>query len=154
MSKYRELSTDARDEINVIINRRWGQLYELEKEWAESALKYLFLTNCGGAIATLSFLGSNRGLNTIGTKAALILFVVGIILAGISTAKTFHYMSWLFKEYRNGVESFYKDQTTWSQLSVADQNRAVPSWIDFAIPYSSFGCFILGCLVGGLALFS
>ena len=39
------------------INERWSQLYELEKEWGKEAIKYLMLTNAGGAVATLSFIG-------------------------------------------------------------------------------------------------
>ena len=45
------------NQVNII-NQRWKQLYELEKEWADKATKYLFLTNSGGSIAVLSYMGA------------------------------------------------------------------------------------------------
>lgn len=73
MAPYSQLDQATKDALNAYINRRWGQLYELEKEWGERALKYLFLTNSGGAIATLSFLGAAKELTGVGTKVALFL---------------------------------------------------------------------------------
>jgi hypothetical protein len=80
------------------INERWRQLHALEKEWAERAVQYLFLTNAGGAIATLSFLGaSEKAFNRTGLKWSLALFVAGLILVGFVIAKTYYHMSGLFK---------------------------------------------------------
>jgi len=77
-----------RQSLNGQIKQRWGQLYELEKEWGERALKYLILTNSGGAIATLSFLGASpSAINMRGAKTFLFLFVLGVFLVGVSTAK-------------------------------------------------------------------
>lgn len=154
MALYTQLDSATKDIFNTHINRRWGQLYELEKEWGERALKYLFFTNSGGAIATLSFLGAAKELTGAGTKAALLLFVLGIVFAGISTAKTFHHMSGLLKQYKQGVEDFYADKITWVALTDADKSRAVATWLDYAIPYLSFFCFIFGSSAGAFALFS
>lgn len=136
------------------INQRWGQLYELEKEWGERALKYLLLTNSGGSIATLSFLGASElVLRMMPVKIALFLFVVGLILVGISTAKQFHHMSGLFKAWKDDVDNYFNDKITWEHLNCEDTKRAVDDLWDYAIPYASFSCFILGCVFGGFALF-
>jgi len=152
MPLYSQLDQPTKEVLNAHINRRWGQLYELEKEWGERALKYLFLTNSGGAIATLSFLGAAKELTGVGTKIALFLFVLGIVFAGISTAKTFHHMSGLLKKYKQGVDDFYADKITWVALSDADKERAVAGWLDYMIPYLSFFCFIMGSGAGAYAL--
>ncbi len=154
MDHYSKLEQPLKEVLNAHINRRWGQLYELEKEWGERALKYLFLTNSGGAIATLSFMGAEKGYNVFGTKAGLFLFVLGIVFAGISTAKIFHHMSWLLKKYKQGVEDFYADTITWTDLADADKERAVPDCFDYIIPYLSFLCFIVGSGIGAYALFA
>lgn len=154
MALYSQLDQATKDVLNAHINRRWGQLYELEKEWGERALKYLFLTNSGGAIATLSFLGAAKELTGVGTKVALFLFVLGLVFAGISTAKTFHHMSGLLKQYKQGVDDFYTDKITWVALAEADKKRAVATWLDYAIPYLSFFCFIVGSGAGAYALFA
>ena len=154
MTLYSQLDASTKEVISAHINRRWGQLYGLEKEWGEKAHKYLFLTNSGGAIAILSFLGVAKELNGVGTKVALFLFVLGLIFVGISSAMTFHHMSGLFKQYRESVENLYGDKITWIALGEADKKRAVATWLDYAIPYSSFICFIAGSVVGACALFA
>lgn len=112
------------------------------------------LTNSGGAIATLSFLGaSSQTINLSGAKISLFLFVLGVFLAGVSTAKTFHNMSHLFKLWKEDVENYQSDEITWEQLQEQDKNRAINSFLDFAIPYASFGCFIGGSTSGALSVF-
>ena len=54
MELFSKQDAAVRHSLNGHITQRWVQLYELEKEWGERALKYLLLTNSGGAIATLS----------------------------------------------------------------------------------------------------
>ena len=137
------------------INVRWGQLYELEKEWGERALRYLMLTNSGGAIATLSFLGaSSEAINATGAKVALFLFVFGVFLVGVSTARTFHHMSGLFKAWKKDVDHYFSDKITWDHLQKQDEARTVDDFWDYAIPYISFGCFIGGTISGALSLFT
>jgi hypothetical protein len=132
-----------------------GGSYTNWKKSGEKALKYLLLTNSGGAIATLSFLGAATKVPTgMGTKFALFLFVLGLILAGVSTAKTFHHMSNLFKNYKKSVEDFYSEKITWSALSEADKERADTNCFDYIIPYLSFFCFIAGSGIGAYALFA
>lgn len=154
MALYSQLDQPTKDLLNANINRRWGQLYELEKEWGEKALKYLMLTNSGGAIATLSFLGAAKELTTSGTKVALFLFVLGLVFAGLTIAKTFHHMSRLLKKYKQGVEDFYSDKITWTVLTEGDKERAVTDCFDYITPYASFFCFIAGSGIGAYALFA
>jgi len=144
----------VRQSLDAHINQRWMQLHELEKEWSERGLRYLLLTNSGGAVATLSFLGTSNGaLNVSGVKISLALFVLGIFLVGVSTAKTYHHMSRLFESYKIGVDHYYTDQITWAHLHREDEKLAVEDKWDYIIPYISFGCFILGCVCGAVALF-
>ncbi len=104
----------VRRNLNEYINQQWGQLYELEKDWGERAIRYLLLTNSGGAVATLSFLGaSQKALNLLGAKIWLALFVLGIFFVGIAVAKTFHHMSGLFKAWKTDVENYHSDKITW-----------------------------------------
>lgn len=155
MAKYNEMDEARRKEIIDHINQRWGQLYELEKETGERALKYLLMTNAGGAVATLSFLGTSEVARALfGVKLALFLFVVGVVLVGVSNAMQFHHMSHLFKSYKKDVDLFYQAKLGWMELSNNDDGRAVEKRRDIAVPYISFGCFIWGCIVGAFSLFS
>lgn len=48
----------ATQEQLTVVNNRWAQLNNLSRDAVDRALNFLLLTNAGGAIATLSFLGS------------------------------------------------------------------------------------------------
>ena len=153
MQLFSQHDPNTKQALGAHISQRWAQLYELEKEWAERALKYLLLTNSGGAIATLSFLGGAPGaIGMVGAKIALSLFVVGVVLVGASTAKTYHHMSNIFGKWKAEVDNYYADSITWGHLQNEDRKRAVTDWWDYAIPYASFGCFIMGCVAGACSL--
>jgi hypothetical protein len=154
MEKYSETDPEVRNQRFEYVNIRWGQLHSLEKDWGEKAIRYLLMTNSGGAIATLSFLGASETAASIPfTKIALFLFLFGVFLVGVSTAKQFHYMSYLFEAYKKDVNEYFSDNKSWEQVCSGDDDRAVEDIFDYIIPYASFGCFISGCILGACALF-
>ena len=74
-----ELSPELVSRALSWINTRWSQLYQLEKEAGELSIKYLFLTNAGGAVAILGFIGASQSLGAIGAvRIALLLFALGL----------------------------------------------------------------------------
>lgn len=155
MDKYPELPAEQQTHFLGRVNQRWGQLHALEKDWGEKAYKYLFLTNSGGAIATLSFLGAkSEDLNVTAAKLALALFVVGVIVTGIATAYRLHRVSWLLKGYRQDSQAYFQGKLTWEALYKTDEKRATDFdlW-SYLLPYSCLTAFIAGCAVGGFALF-
>jgi hypothetical protein len=121
------------------INERWRQLHAHEKEWAERAVQYLFLTNAGGDIATLSFLGaSEKAFNRTGLKWSSALFVGGLILVGFVIAKTYYHMSGLFKHYRRAVDSYFHDQITWDDMNRQDARRSEDKFVGHVLPWAAF----------------
>lgn len=136
------------------INQRWGQLHQLEKEWGERAFAYLMVTNAGGAIATLSFLGaSDRALQLAGVKWALVLFVLGIVLVGVNIAKTYHDFSRLYRGWNQDAKVFLEGKITWEHLHERDNARSPDRFWDYVLGYAAFLCFISGSLIGGVSLF-
>lgn len=155
MKKLSQLDQMTQASFINHIDQRWQQLYELEKGWAEKAFKYLFLTDSGGAIATLSFLGTSDQIRHLpALKVALLFFAFGVLLVGIFTAMMFHRMAHLLKEYSKSVKDFYNDKIEWGYLIEEDEKRAQRSRRNYIVPYSSFLCFILGIGAGACALFS
>jgi hypothetical protein len=153
MELFSKTSPELRKARIDYINRRWGQLYALEKDTGEDALKMLFLTNAGGAVANLSFIGA-IGKEKIHSfaKISLICFVVGLIFVGISKAKRFHYMSGLFKEWREDAGKYLKDELSWEELDQRDTTRTKDDLLAYVFPYTSFACFLIGCAYGLSAL--
>jgi len=155
MEKFSDTESSVREQRIDYVNVRWDQLYHLEKESGERALHYLIMTNAGGAIATLSFLGaSDAALSLSAAKIALLLFIIGVLLVGVSTAKSFHYMSNLFESYIKGVNDYFSDKKSWDELYNEDVERSINDIWSYIFPYASFSCFIFGCISGSYALFS
>lgn len=125
------MTSDLNQRQDAFVNVWWGQLYALEKDWGERALRFLLITNSGGAVTTISFLGASehaRGL--LGVKVSL-----GLFLVGVSTAKTLHRMSWLFKEWKLAENHYNAGRVSWDHLIEEDNKRAVESFWDYAILY-------------------
>ncbi len=155
VKRFSELEPTTRAGFISHLDRRWQQLYELEKGWAEKAFKYLFITNSGGAIATLSFLGTSDQIRYLpALKFALLFFAFGVLLVGIFTAMTFHRMAQLLTQYTKSVKDFYTDKIAWEYLIEEDEKMVQRSWRNYIVPYLSFLCFILGIGAGAAALFS
>jgi hypothetical protein len=138
------LVTERRTEINTLRN-----------QWIEKALRFLILTNAGGAVAVLSFIGnSDDARRMFGPRFALSCFAAGIVVAGIFIAIQFHRFDSIFRGYRSDSAKYFSDQIEWKELRKGDSHRSAPHSIDYVWPYFSFILFILGCIAGGLSLFT
>ncbi len=149
---FSELETNYREVTIDYIHQRWEQLYQLEKEWGDKAVKFLFLTNSGGAIASLSFLGTVTNQN-LWAKLALVSFIVGILFVAVIIARAHKHMSNLFEGYQKDVDLFYKDMLSVDELYKNDSKRVESFSWEYLFPYTSLGCFISGCALGGFGLF-
>lgn len=154
MVKYPEMTPEQRQHYAEAVNRRWKQLHEWETNWGERAYKYLLLTNSGGAVAILSFLGTDSARHVALAKFALVCFVLGLILVGVEIARRVHYMENLYARYREGANSFFEGKISFIELYNADEARSrKPPKIAYVLPYICFALFILGCIIAGFALF-
>jgi hypothetical protein len=136
------------EEINYI-NARWIQLNTLSKDATDKAIQFLFLTNSGGAIATLSFIGAVQGIRSQwAPKVALGLFAAGLILVGIHIAYWVHFIDFIFYHWRKDSARYTENQITWATLVNDDNNRAYKTTALYIIGYASFVCFIAGVLIG------
>ncbi|WP_421955638.1 hypothetical protein [Polaromonas sp.] len=155
MTLFSELDQDRKGRVIAHVDRRWGQLHGLEKDWGDKTYKFLLLTNSGGAIATLSFLGAfGKALNIFPAKLALFAFVAGVIFTGVGLACAYHRFARLYRSYRGDANRFFKDELTWETVLAEDEKRSRgPNRLSTTIAYGCFGLFILGCLSGGYAVF-
>jgi len=149
---YSKYPIETQKWFTAQIDQRWGQLHSLEKEWSAKAVQTLFLTNAGGAAATLSFLGAapEQIVNDAGVKWSLALFVLGLIFVGLVIAKTYYRMSGLLRAYKREASKFFHDQIAWDELCKEDDKRAEDGWLDHLLPWTSFILFGAGC---GYSLF-
>ena len=138
------------------VETRWNQLLRLVEDSELRALQYLFLTNAGGAVATLSFLGGSQLVRKLlMPKISLGFFVFGIFTVGVLTALSTHRMTGLFREWKSSAEKYTSDGISWGTLLANDNERVEKGrWLVVAIGYIAFACFIAGSSIGLCALFS
>ena len=135
------------------INQRWGQLYELEKEWGKEAIKYLMLVNAGGAVATLGFIGTSDAVRMAVTpKIALFLFFLGLLCSGLMIAYAYETMSRLFERWQKDVEAHDREEISYEELLRRDDERVPSGVVDRVLGYTSLLCFAFGFLVGAVGL--
>lgn len=136
------------------INFRWKELYELEVKYGNDAMRYLFLTNAGGAATVLAFMGTSSEIKGLcSMKVSLIFFAVGLILAGVLIAFLMHRSGFIFDQWRKDVSFYYGQKKKYSEILDADDVRSDRSQIALVIGYCSFGSFIIGLILGGFGLF-
>lgn len=154
MALYSQLGPEQQTQVLARVNSRWSQLHALEKEWGEKAYKYLLLTNTGGAIATLSFLGTaSKALDTSWARWALCAFVAGVLMTGVALAHKYHNSANLFWDYRADANLYLDDKMEWKNLWAADVKRSVKrgGWALW-LPYACLLTFWSGCIIGAVAI--
>ncbi len=136
------------------ISARWAQLNALTKDWSDKAISYLMLTNAGGAVAVLSFMGSSEVRAMAGPKIALGCFALGVICVGILVAKQLHRFEGFYKGYKRDSEQYLADRIEdWGTVVSRDEERVEASFWDYAWGYFAFILFIGGCGAGAISLF-
>ena len=133
------------------IDNRQAFLLQLLLVWVDRVLQYLFLTNSGGAVAILSFMGASDTVRSMsGPKWALAFFLLGLILLGVLSAYQLYRASMLSQKWRSDSADFLTKQITWQYLVNEDQKRSkiVTTWIGHTLGFASFGCFCVGAVIG------
>lgn len=115
----------------------------------EAAINYLFLTNAGGAVAVLGFLGkAQTTAHWVGALVALALFGIGVALVGPIKAFRLHYFARRAKTWVEQSSRFFGGEIDWEELNKRYAAAAVePRW-PYAVGYLSFTCFVVGVVIG------
>ncbi|MGD2118240.1 MAG: hypothetical protein PVG66_07770 [Chromatiales bacterium] len=154
--KLSETQEPVRSARLKYVDIRGEQLLRLVEESELRTLKYLTLSNAGGAAATLSFLGaSEKARLLLLPKFSLSLFIIGVVLVGVLNALSTHKMSNLFHGWKHDSNKYISNESTWGALRDEDEDRVQRGrCLIICIAYISFFCFIAGAFVGLWALFS
>ena len=102
--------------------------YELLRRMAEDSavrlVRYLVLTNSGGAISIISFMGASDSVrDSVYAKFALALFVIGLILIGIAMTQLTISNDKNYTELVKDQERMYRDEISWKQFTENDNSR-------------------------------
>jgi hypothetical protein len=155
MKHFDQNVTDEMRKVrSSFINSRWTQLHGLAKETGDAAVKYLFTTNSGGAVAVLAYLGSlaTKGPTPLSAKISLIFFFAGIVFIGAYKAYMVHNHEGLYDHYKILVSQYYEGKIGWGALTKSDETKVGNSMAPYIFGYLSFACFIGGCISGAVGI--
>ena len=139
------------------IDTRESYLSRLLMLWIDRVLRYLFLTNAGGAIAVLGFMGASENIRgMLGPKCALSFFVIGLVLLGILSAYQLHHSAELYTQWRRSLQQHLTGRMTWQELVEGDEERSyvMTGYFGYLLGYGSFLCFCTGSAIGLVLFFS
>jgi hypothetical protein len=133
------------------ISHRWNQLSNLSKEQTVDGIKYLFHVNAGASVAVLAFIGAAEPVRSSNWAWSMLgCFVAGIFFIGVLNFTRFHYLTWMFRGFREDVSDYYESPMTWDEFQERGYKRGHRfDWI-LVFAYVSFGFFIAGLLIGFL----
>jgi len=148
---YSTLHPDSRREIDIEIRKATNEFMRAWEESESRWLKYLLLTNAGGAIAAASFLGAMKSAHvafTVGLILALAIYVLGIIFSGFLA-----FISVMSLRKSNDIwlqdrVKFWNDEIKVSELFSRTEraSKTGGKWTS-PLEYCAFGSFIAACLV-------
>ncbi|MHA6884329.1 hypothetical protein [Ralstonia pseudosolanacearum] len=136
--------------------QRWTQLNGLVISHSEGALTYLLTVNGGALAGVLAFVGAVQQVRQApGALWALLLFAVGLVLAGLTRTYSLETMKALQRGWVADFEQYRSGKITWDVFIEQDSNR-VRRWDRLGpwLGWSSFLCFLVGLAVASVLLFS
>lgn len=149
------LDENTRKAREHFIDSREKQLQGAAVESADSAIKFLFTTNAGGAIAVLAYLGAISTSSTIGIslKLSLAFFFIGVVIIGIYRAFVVHIRMDIFYHFQSITKEYFKEKYDWDAYFKEVEKKVNPNKIPYYLGYGSFACFLLGSGSGVAGLF-
>lgn len=154
--KFDEAEVEHWQQNLAYIDKRFDQLAKFAGDSVDHTTRYLFLTNSGGAVAVLSFLGASKAVRQMTCpKIALGSFALGVILTGILLAVRYYRTDNLLQRWRADVIKFLASKLDWEDL-IENDNKRILNWTVRAqeiIGWLAFGCFIVGAAIGTLQFF-
>lgn len=149
-----ELDDEVRKARERFIDHREKQLQSLSIEANETAMKFLFTTNAGGAIALLAYLGTrpettpNQSLLT----SSIAFFFLGVLFIGIVRAFAVHLYIGVFKSFNTSAKTYFSEARDWDEFYAEIDSQVRQSKIPYIFGYAAFGCFLIGSLTGAMGL--
>ncbi len=156
MTLHSEFPEDFKEETVDRIDKRWAQLNQLTLDYTERCIRYLFITNTGGALAIITYIGA-AGVSAANPhhKSALVLFVAGIIYAGLLNVLLLKFTASLTKDWRTDSGDYYSDKIHYDELWALDDARSIDGDKKYYyLGYCAFAFFIVGALTGLWAFFA
>ncbi|HEY1892362.1 MAG TPA: hypothetical protein VGG63_18345 [Steroidobacteraceae bacterium] len=136
------------------IGSRLDHLWKLTESTEANFSKFLLLGNTGGAVATLSFMGTAAELRRMaGPRLALCLFVAGVIMCGITLAVRAVAVSDTYIRFLADAEEFRKGDISWDELVTRSSPTEGRTMLR-VLAALTFSCLIGGAVAGAITVWA
>ncbi|MCJ7508092.1 MAG: hypothetical protein MUO85_05090 [candidate division Zixibacteria bacterium] len=146
--KASELDPETRERIQSTLIAQRDQAFDKLIEMDSKFTQYNFLVNAGGAVATLAFIGSEKG--TYLAMLPLICFVIGLVATGVQIRALLSFFSILREDASRRSLGFAT-----GKLSVRESlpSQDIGKWTGKLNRWGGWvsqGAFIVGVIVGAI----
>lgn len=148
--KASELDLKIREKLGSTLIAQRDDAFERFIEANEKLTQYNFLVNAGGAIATLAFIGSEKG--TYLAMGPLMCFVIGLVATGVQRRFLFNFFGILYNDVIRRLRGFLSDELTWQETRPPQD---LGKWIGKLERWSGWiaqVAFVVGVLLGAFII--
>lgn len=147
--KWSEIPEEQWANHQKYVEDRWKDLSLHAHTWSKESLKIIFLTNAGGAVATLTFIGTASTVRAEGWPWIMLgFFCFALILLQIFHGAQYYKLNWMWDSYRRDVVALFSDKKDWEAAEADDEQRADRFlWLDI-FPISAGLCFVIAVVIG------
>lgn len=148
---YRDLPMETAKHLSDILLMKGREALDISLELDKRLTNTNFLTNGGGAVATLTFLTTNSSIPSL--KIALVLFTLGVVATGIELRALLKFFHTVHEDAIRRHCEFIGNSMTAREAGLGDEGVGrVYKQVNSFAGYFSQLCFISGVLVGAYAL--
>lgn len=148
--KYDELEPVAAQRIADTLKGQQREAFGNLAEYDKRITTHNFVTNGGGAVACLTYLGT--GADAPHIKVALVLFTLGVIAVGIELRAMLSSWASLTSDAGRRHRGFLTNQITVAEASKSAPDNERARNINHVAGWVSQIAFVVGVVVGGVGL--
>lgn len=105
------------DEKKAAIQQMGNLMFKVVATAATRAQDFLVITNGGATVACLAMIGSSSPYaNAMPVRIFLAMFLLGLVLAGVTMVRGFFYATRLGFDFRATVDRLAAEEAEWSEL--------------------------------------
>lgn len=125
---------------------RYQQLATMANSATEGVWQYLLAVHGGAVAGMLGFIGAVPAYRNTGwSYAALLVFVLGLVVLGVARAHSVHRTNSITLHWIDVMDRYYNGDITWSQACQADIDKVkVRKWIPWVLGWTSMVLFVVG----------
>lgn len=144
---YSKLPPEIAKDLSGFLHAQVKETFEFVAELDKRLTNTNFLTNGGGAVATLAFLGQHPDICAL--KISLCLFTIGVIATGIEIRYLMKYWGEMCAHLNRRHCDFMDDKLSVEEVmfipkNIGELHKTINHWAGVVSQW----CFILGFVVG------